>query len=565
VVRFWLAPRHKRWTLARTGAAVFPLGILLAAACAPSPAPQQPLPPQAPAPAAAPRGPQKGGELRVGATTKATSLNAYRDAGAGSNTVLTGPVYDNLITFNYRPDVDWRKDLNDLAPQLASKWVQKDPLTFDFTIQEGVKWSDGTPFTAADVVWSYNYWREPKNAFTRASLIAGADKIEAPDARTVRFTLKAPAFTFLPNLAEQYAGIFPKHIGETGADFEKLEQLVGTGPFKVVSWDRDTRAQLVRNETYWDAGKPYVDKITVLFGMDQSARLAAFVAKEIDVHYVTDEKTYQTVKTQLPDIEGEVNIGNTHVHIYINNGKKPFDDVRVRKALHLAVDRATLNKVVSGGKGQINPPLVWGGTVYAIPQEELLKRPGYRADKTQDLADAKRLLSEAGFPSGLKAVVKTSSELVSTPPVQQAFVEQMKKIGVELEDRQTDRASFTKEFNAKEYELSTWIFSSPDPDQPLSTRLHSKSTSNVSNVEDSRLDEMIAAQREAQTTDQRKKVLRDLQEYLEEKVYLIPTIDYASWSMRQGYLQSWVDNRGVDPFMNASQIFWLDQAKMPKR
>ncbi len=557
-------------TAARLGSLAAPgISLLLLAACAPAtpPAPgaSPGAAPAAPPAPAAPAGPQRGGELRVGSTTKTTSFNVYRDAGAGTNTTLAGPVYDNLIHYNYKPDVDWRKDLTDIAPQLATKWVQKEPTVYEFSLRDGAKWSDGSPVTAEDVVWSYTYWRDPKNAFSRASLLAAVDKIEAPDAKTVRFTLKAPTANFLPNLADEYSTILPKHVGEKGADFEKLEHLVGTGPFKVQSWDRDTRAVLVRNEAYWQGDRPFVDKITIYFGMDQSARLSAFVAKEIDVHYSTDEKTAQTVKASVPDMTAEPNIANTQPVIFINVGKKPFDDLRVRKALHLATDRQAMIKVVGGGKGQINPFGVWSGVDFAVPQADLLKKPGFREDKTQDLAEAKRLLAEAGYAGGLKTVLKTSSELVSTPPVQQTFVEQMKKIGVDLEDRQTDRPSFTKEFNAKEYDLSTWIMPGVDPDTQLTSRLLGSSASNVSNVQDATLDDLILKQRQAVEKGERTKLLRQLQDYLEEKVYIIPTLDIASWSLRQSYLKDWVDYRGVDAFMYAAETMWLDVAKMPKR
>lgn len=492
------------------------------------------------------------------------NLHPYKNSHAtGVGTI--GPAYETLLAYRFDPGFDFRIDF-EVRPMLAERWEQPDRTTYVFHLRRGVKWHDGEELTAQDVVYSYDYARDPRNAFPVVTgQLTQADKIEAPDRYTVRITTRRPIATFLESLADLSMYILPKHVADRGDDFTRVT--IGSGPYKVGSFNPSGSSVFVKNPDYWQAGKPYVDRLEVLWGVDDSAKLASFVAGKNDLYTAADRRQFEPVLKAKPGIEFVQRRQDVGVGLLPKLDQPPFNDIRIRKAVHLTVDRQDLNNALAFGEGTINPPGVPGfKTGWSIPQEELLQLPGYRKPKEEDLAEARRLLAEAGHTDGFKTTALYPSGGVVMPRVAEAMSGQLKKLGIELVLDPRDNATSKKREVAGEYEAIITPLGYASLKSALPDHLHSRGSLNKIGLSDPKLDALLDAIPATFEVDKRKQVALELQRYLLEQVYFVPTIEltaYATW-------QPWV--HGYNPSVNwvvviAGQdtvnTLWLEQEKMP--
>jgi peptide/nickel transport system substrate-binding protein len=280
-----------------------------------------------------------------------------------------------------------------------------DGKTYTFKIRRNVKWHDGSKLTAQDVAESWNYIVFPPKGVTsaRVTYYAMVDKIEAPDDETVVFHLKHATTAFLPALADPYTWIYKKEILDKDPHWYE-KNIMGSGPFKLVSYEVGQSIKGVRNPDYYHEGKPYLDAIEGIFADKQSVRVDALRADRgaIEFRGLPPSARDQLVKEAGDKIvvqDSDWNCGNI---ITPNEKKKPFDDVRIRRALALAIDQwkgaPALAKIANvrtvGG-------IVFPGSPLAATKEELEQMAGYWPDIDKSRAEAKRLLKEAGA-EGLK-------------------------------------------------------------------------------------------------------------------------------------------------------------------
>lgn len=277
--------------------------------------------------------------------------------------------------------------------------------TYTFKIRSGVKWHDGSTLTAQDVAASWNEIVFPPKGVTsaRVSYYAMIDKIEAPDDSTVVFHLKYATTAFLPALADPFTWIYKKEILDKDPHWYE-KNIMGSGPFKFVSYEVGQSIKGVRNPDYYHKGQPYLDAIEGIFAGKQSVRVDALRADRAAIEFrgLPPSARDQLVKELGDKItvqESDWNCGNI---LTPNTRKKPFDDVRVRRALALAIDQwhgaPALAKIANvrtvGG-------IVFPGSPLAATKEELQQIAGYWPDIEKSRAEAKRLLKEAGA-EGLK-------------------------------------------------------------------------------------------------------------------------------------------------------------------
>jgi MarR-like DNA-binding transcriptional regulator SgrR of sgrS sRNA len=217
-----------------------------------------------------------------------------------------------------------------------------DGKTYTFKIRQGVKWHDGSKLTAQDVATSWNMIVFPPKGVTsaRVSFYEMVDKIEVPDDATVVFRLKRATTAFLPALADPYAWIYKKEILEKDPHWYE-KNIMGSGPFKFVSYDVGQSIKGARNPDYYHEGQPYLDAIVGIFADKQSVRVDALRADRAAIEFrgLPPSARDQLVKEGGADIavqDSDWNCGNI---LTPNHRKKPFDDVRVRRALALAIDQ----------------------------------------------------------------------------------------------------------------------------------------------------------------------------------------------------------------------------------
>ncbi len=271
----------------------------------------------------------------------------------------------------------------EVQPLLADSWaVSPDMQTFTFKLKSGVKFNDGTAFDSADVKFSFEKYAGEKSTNKRKAVFTNIASIETPDAQTVKITLKKSDPTFLFSLGENTAVITAPESSDGNAT-----KPVGTGPYRLENWVKGDSVTLVAADTYRNPSAVKIKSVKIRFISDQGALVAAMRAGDIDA--VPIGITGENVREFEKDKRFKVTAGSTEgeTMVIINNKRKPFDDVRVRRALTMAIDRDAVIEAAAAGYGKrIGSHFPPHDPAYV----DLTKQYPY------DPAKAKALLKEAG-------------------------------------------------------------------------------------------------------------------------------------------------------------------------
>jgi peptide/nickel transport system substrate-binding protein len=308
------------------------------------------------------------------------------------------PFYSLLVRIN--PENP--SSTTDIVCDLCTAMPQPtdDGKTWAFKIRRGVKFHDGTALTADDIAASFNEIIFPPQGVLspRLSNLLMVDKVEAPDAETVVFRLKFATEAFLPAIASPFNWIYKKTILDQNPQWYE-KSVMGTGPFKFVSYETGQSVTGARNPDYYDPNLPYLDGFTAIYADKEATRVAAIRADRAAMEFrgmppSSRDELKGALGDQLAVQEGDWDVGSA---ITANHQKKPFDDPRVRRALTLAVDRwggaPSLAKIAIV---QTVGGIVFPGSTLAATKEELQKIAGYWPDIEKSRDEARRLLKEAG-------------------------------------------------------------------------------------------------------------------------------------------------------------------------
>ncbi|MBI2908810.1 MAG: ABC transporter substrate-binding protein [Chloroflexi bacterium] len=299
----------------------------------------------------------------------------------------------------------------EIIGDLAKSWdLSKDGLTLTFQLHENVLFHNGRPLAAEDVRYSYERQINPPRGVVapRRPNLEAINKVEAPDKATVRFTLAYPSGSLLAALGLGWMGIYSKELVEQKGHMKN--DVMGTGPFKLKRYTPGISVEHVKFTDYFVKGRPYLDGITFYIIRDASTRLAALRAGQIKQTGLEtgglDPSDAEALRKTGSPVKAVPYNGMRFAQLIINTQQQPWSDVRVRQAVHLAVDRQAAISVLEQGYGQLgsNFPGEWG-----VPQDELTKVPGYRQPKDADIAEARRLLAEAGYPNGFRSAMLVRS------------------------------------------------------------------------------------------------------------------------------------------------------------
>jgi peptide/nickel transport system substrate-binding protein len=342
--------------------------------------------------------PKRGGTLTFMISADAPpSFDAHRD-NAFSTVHSAAPFYSVLI----RVDPDNPSSTTDFICDLCTEMPTPtdDGKTYTFKIRQGVKFHDGTPLTAADVAASWQRIVDPPEGVLSVgeARYIMVDTVETPDPTTVMFRLKFATSAFLPALADPHTWIYQKStLDKDPRWYEK--NVVGSGPFKFAGYEPGQSIKGVRNPDYYRQGQPYLDGFTAIYAPKQAVRIDAIRADRAAGEF---RGLPPSVRDQLQQELGDKIVmqssdWNCHNVITPNHQRKPFDDVRVRRALTLAIDQwhgaAALSRIANvktvGG-------IVFPDSPLAATKEELQQLAGYWPDIEKSRAEAKRLLKEAG-------------------------------------------------------------------------------------------------------------------------------------------------------------------------
>jgi peptide/nickel transport system substrate-binding protein len=327
-----------------------------------------------------------------------------------------------------------------VQPNLAQSWdISEDGLTYTFHLHDGVKFHDGTPLTADVVKFSLDRTTAPDSTNGQKQLFAAIDKVEAVDPLTVKVTLKHPQGDFLYDLGWGDAEIVAPNTAASNATHP-----VGTGPFRFLDWVKGDHIDIEKDPGYW--GTPArLDKATFKFINDPTAAFAAMMAGDVDAF--PNFPAPETLSQFKSDPRFAVVVGTTEGEtvLAMNNGKKPFNDLKVRQAMSYAIDRKA---IIDGAMFGYGTPI---GSHYS-PAD-----PGYvdlTGEYPYDPAKAKDLLKEAGYADGLKVTLKL-------PPPSYArrggeiIAQQLKAVGVDAEIVPIEWAQWLSDvFKNKDFDLT---------------------------------------------------------------------------------------------------------------
>lgn len=333
--------------------------------------------------------PKPGGTLKISHSTRIATLNVLSNSGPAEYPVMD-MVYSGLTRIGpgTRP-----------IPDLAETWTANDEATeFTFKLRPNVTFHDGTPCTAEDVVATYRTILNPDIPASARSVLDMVDTVEAVDDVTVVFKLKAPYADLPTSTAHANARILSR--AALAAPLTDLDTKVnGTGPFKLDVYDSATVVRLVRNENYFVPGRPYLDAIEMHLFPDLAAETANFLSGNVDVMLTVQQADFDRIAS-APGVLAQRVPSGRYVNVVMRFDQPPFDDVRVRKALAMAIDRELLVDLVLEGLGRpaydniLSPEFPYRIETPVIPY---------------DPEGARALLAEAGHPDGIRVTLVASN------------------------------------------------------------------------------------------------------------------------------------------------------------
>jgi peptide/nickel transport system substrate-binding protein len=461
---------------------------------------------------------KQGGTLRMYLTTNPPSTSLHEETTIEVVQPFSA-IYSNLVRF------DPTKVSNEAAnviPELATGWTLDDTRTkVTFKLREGVKWHDGKPFTAKDVQCTFHRLNgKEANYFRRNPRAAWYDNltdVTVSGDHEVTFNLKAPQASLLSMLASGYSGIYPCHVD--GKDMRTKP--VGTGPFKFVEFKSNQSISLVRNEDYWDKGKPYLDGIEWRIVTNRSTRVLAFATGEFDMTRTADITVpiLADINAKAPNAKCELLPTNVTTHMLVNRDVAPFNSPDLRRAMMLALDRQAYIDILGQGKAflavnmQAPPQGKWG-----IPEAELKKLFSY-GDPEKQRAEAIAIMGKLGYGPNNRLKVKVATRDFNNfrdPAV--ILVDQLNKIHFDATLDVVESSQWYNRLFTKNYQVALNLAGAgiDDPDGVLKMGFLCKSPANFSKYCNPQVDELLEKQSQEADAVKRKAIVWDIEKILVE-------------------------------------------------
>lgn len=378
--------------------------------------------------------PVKGGTLRIDQLRRAPGISPLQQIkqpdSTGENAVLA--MFDQLVEF--------RPGQLDPQPGLAESWeISSDGKLYTFKLRDA-QFSNGMPVTAADVKFSLSR-NLAEDAFYRDAF-AVMKSIQTPDDKTVIIKTAAPSPALIYYLAHPNASIMPAKVVKSMGVAGFNQKPVGSGPFKLERWVRDREIDLVRNESYWRAPLPYLDKVVFIATPDDNTRALDAQSGTVDI---ADSLPFSQIKRVQSSnkVDAFVAPSGTQAAILINNDRKPFGETAVRQALNYATPGDAIAKVVFVG---------------AAPRmNTIVPKTKFWTDKAKaypyDIAKAKKLLEGSSAPTGFAAEITVSGTDQASVQIAQILKQAWAKIGIKLTIKTTEDATRRDEWYKGKYDL----------------------------------------------------------------------------------------------------------------
>jgi peptide/nickel transport system substrate-binding protein len=481
--------------------------------------------------------------LRWAAQNDILTLDPHSQNHATTNAILQH-AYEGLTRYNakYEPE-----------PALATKWTYISPTQVRFELRKGVKFHDGSPFTADDVVFSFGRIKQPQG--TMSIYVAGIADVKKVDDHTVDFILAGPNPLLLRNIGDFFI------MSKTWADKNKTANVQdykakeenfasrnvnGTGGYKITGWTPDQRVNMTVNADWWD--KTNASNVTEVIYTPikaDSTRVAALLSGDVDL--VTDLPT-QDVTRLRGDTKLKVLDGHEVRTIFIAldqfspelkysdvKGKNPFKDKRVREALNLAVDRDAIKRATMRGLSIPAAILVAPGVNGHSPELDAVAKP--------DLDKAKKLLADAGYPNGFEFQLNCpNNRYVNDEEICQNLVSMWAKIGVKTKLAAEGMATFIQKvqnFDSSAYLLG-WGVATFDAQYSLQSLVRTRTSGadgnfNFSRVSDAKVDQLVDAMKTETDVAKRNGLIKEALQRTRDEFLFVPLHhQLRPWAMKAG-------------------------------
>jgi peptide/nickel transport system substrate-binding protein len=447
-----------------------------------------------------------------------TSLTALPAAAQGTARVALGTTLSQLdpakttigdeyvyvhLVFNGLSRID--PDMT-VKPDLAESWSASEDLkTWTFKLRQGVKFHHGRVMDAEDVVATMKRILDPATGSRARTSLSMVSDVSMVDPMTVKFDLNIPYAGFADIFADRQLRIVPK---------DKLAELstqpIGTGPFMFKSWSPGDRLELTKNPDYFEKGLPKLDGVTLRIVPESAARMAALESGAIDIVWSMPYEAVDKLKTSASARADSVSTP-TWDGVILNNDRPPFNDVRVRKALALTIDKSAIVELALFGQGD--------PTFSPIPPSHPYFNKALKAG-APDIAQAKKLLAEAGFPNGFDVPMQVPQEREQRVRVGVAVRDMARAAGIRINVERVPFASYSANVAGKAQMYVDGYFARPTIDTAIYPFYHSSGSWNKQLwiYKDARVDQLLDDARKTNDEAARKKIFEKFQEIAEETV-----------------------------------------------
>jgi peptide/nickel transport system substrate-binding protein len=492
--------------------------------------------------AAALAAPAQAQTLRWAAQNDILTLDPHSQNHATTNAILMH-AYEGLTRYSDKYQVE---------PALATKWTYLSPTQVRFELRKGVKFHDGTPFTADDVIFSFGRIRQPQG--TMGIYVTGINEIKKIDDHTVDFIMSAPNPLLLRNIIDfriMSKAWAEKNKTSNTQDYKNKEEnfasrnVMGTGAYKITGWTPEQRITMAQNADWWDKHSGNVKEVIYTPIKSDPTRVAALLSGDVDM--LTDLPTQDIARlrqdSKLKVVDGpEVrtiylapDMGSPELKHSNIKGKNPFADKRVRQALSMAIDREAIKRNIMRGlsipAGIMVAPGVNGHT------------PELDTPVKTDVEGAKKLLADAGYPSGFEVRLNCpNNRYVNDEEICQAVVAMWARVGVKATLAAENMATFIQKvqnFDSSIYLLG-WGVATYDAQYSLQSLIRTRTTGadgnfNFSKISDATVDRLVDAMKTETDTTKRNNMIREALLRTKDEVLAIPLHhQMRPWAMKAG-------------------------------
>jgi peptide/nickel transport system substrate-binding protein len=483
--------------------------IFILAGCAGGATPTKPETSQSSAGTTKQQGPK---HLRIAQPSPFTAFDPHKGT-SGSDHETLWAVFDSLFRFDKNGSI---------IPGQAKKWEFPDPKTMIITLNEGIRFTDGTPLDAEAVKWNIERIKDPKEKTVVAEQLAVISTVEVLSPTQLKLVLTEPAASLAATLSDRPGMmISPTAYKKLGPDFARNP--VGAGPFKLVEWKQDAFWTLERNPDFFEKGLPKLDKITFYQFQNAEAAVSALKSGQIDFYVRVAPTAFAWVKSS-PDFTF-VDQPTTQVsNIYLNRADPPLNNLKLRQAIAYAIDREAILRVNYGGVGTVAEGVLplgyWAkdSSVKAIPY---------------DPKKAAQLVKESGYDGKpIRIVVSNEDEYVKNMQIVQQMLDQ---VGIKVEIVPLSSAATYEEWFNKGAAAGRSVAWSGrvDPDLSLAPLFGTggayNAPMNKKGLSDPRIDELLSKGRQASDQHERQQYYAELDKIITSEVHMI-TFVHKSWA-----------------------------------